>query len=56
MVEARGMLTSDELEGLGYKLFAVLVVLVVRHDCAGISGAAGVGVAAMAGGQRVVTK
>lgn len=33
--EAQEKLTSDELEGLRYELIAVLVV---RHDCGGLSG------------------
>ena len=53
IAEAREKLTSDELEGLGYKLLAVLVsVLVVRHDCDCVSYVFGVGGAAMAGGRR----
>lgn len=45
----RAGLTSDKFEGLGHKLLAVLVV---RHDCGGVSSAAGGGVAAMAGGRE----
>jgi hypothetical protein len=39
-------LTSNKLEGLGYKLVAVLVV---RHDCSGLIGVQRSGVATMAG-------
>lgn len=41
-------LTSDELEGLGDQLVAVLVV---RHDCGWFGRVESVGAAAMAGGQ-----
>jgi hypothetical protein len=52
IAEARIGLTSDELEGLGYELLAVVVsVLIVRHDCDGVSCVFGGGVAAMAGGR-----
>jgi hypothetical protein len=49
---AQGKLTSHKLEGLGYKLVAVLAVLVVGHDCSRVYGVERVGVAAMAGGSR----
>ena len=49
--ESRGRRTSYELEGLRDHLIAVLVV---RHDCGGSSGVERGGVAAIAGGRRLV--
>jgi hypothetical protein len=52
IAEAQAGLTSDELEGLGHHLVAIVVsVLVVGHGCGGVSGVLGGGGAAMAGGR-----